>query len=281
MNANSRPAAPVTLKTWLRQAAAQLQAAGIRSARLDSELLLTYVLQVDRPYLISHDDEPLSQPVLVQLQALLERRLERVPLAYLTGYKEFYGHRFAVSPATLVPRPETEVLVAMAVDAMTPGAAMLDIGTGSGCVAISVGLAMKGLIPAPIIRAIDVSEAALAMARDNARALGADVDFYLEDFRQHQGMQHDVVAANLPYVNPAWQNSPELAHEPPEALYADDDGLALINELLAMTPALLRPGGQLLLEADPRQLDRITEKALESGLVLRQRQGCVVHLARP
>ena len=251
---------PTSVDTWLAAAAAQLQTAGIASSRLDSELLLSHVLQRPRHWLHAHGDSTLLHEQQVQAEQLLARRLQHEPLAYLVGHKEFYGRDFVVSPAVLVPRPETEQMITLLLQLIQPTQyTIADVGTGSGILAITTQLEL----PPCQVDAYDISPEALTIAQHNAQQHGAtSVNFIQSDLLAAAQQRYDVILANLPYVNPAWQRDDrETGHEPALALFAKDDGLALISTLLAQTKQWLTPSGLLILEADPCQHSRIIARA--------------------
>ena len=242
-----------------------LSNAGIASARLDSELILAHILRRSREWLLAHDATALTQPQQRQARQLLLQRTRHQPIAYLTGKRDFYGHSFLVNEQVLVPRPESEVILAM-LDELAQDhhlRTVLDVGTGSGCLAISIKLAHPDLA----VSACDISESALPVARLNAVRLlpsSQQVKFYQSDLLSDLpvGSQFDLIVANLPYLSPGQDGlSPELAYEPAIALYADDDGLSLIKQLITTAPARLTPGGYLLLEMDTDQIETVANYA--------------------
>ena len=242
-----------------------LSKAGIASARLDSELILTHVLQRSREWFLAHDAVALTQPQQQQARQLLLQRTRRQPIAYLTGRRDFYGHSFLVNEQVLVPRPESEAILAI-LDELAQDyhlSTVLDVGTGSGCLAISIKLAHPDLA----VSACDISESALPVARRNAARLlpsGQQIKFYQSDLLSNlpAGSQFNLIVANLPYLSPVKNGlSPELAYEPAIALYADDDGLSLIKQLVATAPDRLTPGGYLLLEMDTDQTETVASYA--------------------
>ena len=251
---------PTSVDTWLAAAAAQLRTAGIASSRLDSELLLSHVLQRPRHWLHAHGDSILLHEQHVQAEQLLARRLQHEPLAYLVRHKEFYGRDFAISPAVLVPRPETEQMITLLLQLIQPTQRTIaDVGTGSGILAITTQLEL----PQCQVDAYDISPKALAIAQRNAQQHDAtSVKFIQSDLLAVAQQRYDVILANLPYVDPAWQRDDrETAHEPALALFTKDDGLALIFTLLAQTEQWLAPSGLLILEADPCQHSHIIARA--------------------
>ena len=243
-----------------------LSEAGIASARLDSELILAHVLRRSREWLLAHDAVTLAQPQQRQARQLLLQRTRRQPIAYLTGRRDFYGHSFLVNEQVLVPRPESEVILAI-LDELAQDhhlRTVLDVGTGSGCLAISVKLTHPDLA----VSACDISKSALLVARRNAARLlpsGQQIKFYQSDLLSGLPVdsRFDLIVANLPYLSPGQDGlSPELAYEPAIALYADDDGLSLIKQLITTAPARLTPGGYLLLEMDTDQIEAVASYAI-------------------
>ena len=270
---------PTSVDTWLAAAAAQLRTAGIASGRLDSELLLSHVLQRPRHWLHAHGDSTLLHEQQVQAEQLLAQRLGHEPLAYLVGHKEFYGRDFVVSPAVLVPRPETEQMIALLLQLIQPTQRTIaDVGTGSGILAITAQLEL----PQCQVDAYDISPEALAIAQRNAQQHGAtSVHFIQSDLLAAAQQRYDVILANLPYVNPTWQRDDrETAHEPALALFAEDDGLALISTLLAQTEQWLAPSGLLILEADPCQHSRIIARAATHQLTHVRSEGYALAFAK-
>ena len=257
----------LSIADFLAISAKTLSKAGIASTRLDSELILAHVLRRSREWLLAHDATALTQSQQRQARQLLLQRTRRQPIAYLTGRRDFYGHSFLVNEQVLVPRPESEVILAMLDELMQANhpRTVLDVGTGSGCLAISIKLAHPDLA----VSACDISESALLVARRNAARLltsGQQVKFYQSDLLSDLpvGSQFDLIVANLPYLSPGQDGlSPELAYEPAIALYAGDDGLSLIKQLIATAPARLTPGGYLLLEMGADQIETVANYATD------------------
>ena len=242
-----------------------LSKAGIASARLDSELILAHILRRSREWLLAHDATALTQPQQQQARQLLLQRTRRQPIAYLTGRRDFYGHSFLVNEQVLVPRPESEVILAILDELAQDNhlRTVLDVGTGSGCLATSIKLAHPNLT----VSACDISKSALPVARRNAARLlpsGQQIKFYQSDLLNNLPVnsRFDLVVANLPYLSPGENGlSPELAFEPAIALYADDDGLSLIKQLITTAPARLTLGGYLLLEMNTDQIETVASYA--------------------
>jgi len=279
MNSNLPPKTPAntfTIADWLAEATRQLVFADIPSARLDAELLLAHTLRKPRTWLHGHGDETLSERHREIANARLDLRLDRVPVAYIIGHKEFYGRMFKVTTATLIPRPESESLIALLNEALPRNHSLLpealkvvDVGTGSGI----LGITAKLEHPELDVTLLDISRHALTVAQDNAATLNAEVNTLQSDLLTSYPFIADVIIANLPYVNPEWERSPETNHEPAEALFATNNGLSLIFELLIQSKEKLAYGGKLILEADPEQHPAIIKEATKYGLVLVKNDG--------
>jgi release factor glutamine methyltransferase len=236
----------------LAQATIQLRSEGVESPRLDAELLLAHVLGVNRAALFTRPDRPLTPKELTRYRDLVARRTDREPLAYIVGHREFFGLDFAVGPAVLIPRPETELLVEHALRRarrLGPTPEIADVGAGSG--AIAVALAVH--LPEATIFALDGSAEALAVAAENSRrhAVAGRVHCLHGDLVAPLPGPVDLIVANLPYVTTEeWKGlPPEIRdHEPRAALDGGPDGLALIRRLLPAAAPCLRPEGAILLE---------------------------------
>lgn len=249
----------MTINRWLDQTSAAFQTAGISSARLDAQVLLGRAMHQNRTWVLAHGDDVIPTDALAQLNDQAKRRCNREPLAYILGEREFYSRTFLVDSNVLIPRPETEQIIDTLKELNLPNdAELLDVGTGSGAIAVTAALEL----PQIHVSASDTSKQALATAQKNAERLGAKVYFFESDLLQH-ATTYTAIVANLPYVDQQWQRSPETKFEPAAALFADDGGLALINQLISQAPAHLKNGGYLLLEADPRQFDAIKNMSAE------------------
>ncbi len=258
----------MVISECLSQASTALRKVGIASAQLDAELILGYVMHKPREFLMAYPDMKISSSEANKINKLLQRRLNREPLAYILGRKEFYGREFSVNKNVLTPRPETEQLIEIlkkSLDTQTQSehdanAKILDIGTGSGILAITAKLEF----PNTQVFASDISPKALEVARQNARRLGANVKFMRSNLLSDISGQFDVILANLPYVAPEWQAEktyPELNFEPVIALFAKDNGLKLIKQLIVQTPQNLKRDGLLILEMDLQQIAEIANFA--------------------
>lgn len=283
MSANLPQQMPV-IKDWLKNATAELVAAEIPSAKLDAEIILAHTLRRSRTYLHAHDDETFSLRQLEIADARLRLRLDRTPIAYIVGHKEFYGRLFHVTPATLIPRPESEVIITLLkeyaaqtkLDLHKTSERLVDVGTGSGC----LGITAKKELPELDVTLIDVSRHALKVAENNAMRLDATVQTVRSNLLSDYPFAADYILANLPYVDSVWERSPETRHEPALALFAEDGGLALINKLIDQAPAHLKTGGLLFLEADPRQHAAIIKTAKNRGFAHQESRDFIVVLRK-
>jgi len=261
-----------TIARVLAWATEDLSRRGINdSPRLDSELLLSHALSVDRVKLIIDSQRPLEEEELARFRELVLRRRKHEPIAYILGEREFFGLRFSVNRHVLIPRPDTETLVNVALartQRLSEHGRALDVCTGSGCVAI----AFSKERPTWQVTGSDLSEEALAVARHNAWRLGAiwNLDFrpadLLAGFAGEAGF--DLIMANPPYVPDAEVPtlSPDIKlHEPAAALCGGPDGLALIRRLVKAAPSLLAPGGLLAIEVGAGQAPRVAKGLASYG----------------
>ena len=254
------------ISEWLKIATKSLKTASIPSARLDAELILANTLRKNRTYLHVHLDEEIDPRRFDIANARLDLRLDRVPIAYILGYKEFYGRKFTVSPSVLIPRPESEDLISLFLELTASEIAekvLIDVGTGSGCLGIAAKLERSNLS----VILSDISKPALNIAEKNANSLNADVHIQQQSLLNGQLKPVDYIFANLPYVDKNWDVSPELQYEPDIALFAEDKGLKLILQLISQAPRCLTPEGLLFIEADPQQHNRIIDEAVKNGFV--------------
>lgn len=251
----------MTISEWLAQTTNTLANERIPSAQLDSELILTHTINRPRTWLHAHGEDKLDDRQVEIANARVRLRQDHTPIAYIIGHKEFYGRRFMVSPAVLVPRPETEQIIELLkelspTDQSLPGIVtkrLVDVGTGSGCLGITAKLEFPDLD----VTLTDYSRHALKVALKNSKILHANVSMLESDLLTSYPYQPEIILSNLPYVDKSWDNSPDIEHEPAIALYADDDGLALIKQLIEHSEHRLAPSGLLILEADKRQIESI------------------------
>jgi len=262
-------------------AAGELAKAGVDTPRLDAELLVAHVLGKDRAYVFAHPNQELTQREQDELKACVSRRFMREPLPYITGKREFFKRTFFVSPAVLIPRQETETLVETVlrrIPKRNEGASplILDVGTGSGCIAITLALEL----PNVRVIACDVSPEALAVAQRNALSLipqnptaeHGGVSFRCADFPNELNDVAgclDVLVSNPPYVADCdfGKLPPEVAnYEPRIALFAGEDGLLFIKKIAQNARRFLKPGGLIALEVGVGQAERVSEMLAQSGI---------------
>ena len=236
--------------------------------RLDAQLLLGHQLQRERAWLIAHDDEELEAAAAAAFAQACQRRADGEPLAYLTGERGFHGLRLRVTPDVLVPRPDTETLVDWALDLLRtwppkPPPRVLDLGTGSGAIALAVAHGH----PAARLSATDLSPAALVVAQANAQRLGLVVEFAAGTWWQALpgDARFDLVLSNPPYIAGDDPHLPSLRHEPMLALTPGGDGLGALREIIAGAPAHLATGGWLLLEHGWDQADAVAALLRSAG----------------
>jgi release factor glutamine methyltransferase len=255
-----------TVGELLSSGTARLRRAGSESARLDTELLIGWAIGAERTVVIAHPEAPVGADAAAAVEAALRRREAGEPVAYIRGLKEFYGLAFAVDSRGLIPRPETELLVAEAEADVawrltsaprppgTPRVRVVDVGTGSGAIAITLAtlLRRRRMLPEVAIAAVDSSPAALDLARENAvaHAVADEVEFAQADLLPAGAPPFDLVLANLPYIPSSQIDGLPVAasFEPRLALDGGPDGLAVIRRLLAALPAGLAAEGSALLE---------------------------------
>jgi len=222
---------------WLAEAKLRLARAEVASPSLEGQMLAAHALLVDRSFVLTHPDHEF--PALAG-EHLLRKRERHEPLAYILGWREFYGRRFKVAPGVLIPRQETETLVEAALDFLRSlgssaggGPSVFDLGTGSGCIAITIKLEE----PPASVDAADISEKALEIARSNACELGADVRFEESDGLPRLNREFDLIVSNPPYVAANERLPAEIADfEPREALVAGETGLEFLNGSLSEPP---------------------------------------------
>jgi release factor glutamine methyltransferase len=236
----------------------------VDSPGLDADMILANLLGCDRTQLFARDDQRLSDQIAVLFQDGVRRRLRGIPVAYVTGWKEWYGLRLTVSPAVLIPRPETEGLADMAIARARaqPSCVVVDVGTGSGAIAIALARA----IPDAEVIAVDISASALDIAAENVATykLGHRIRLIEADLIEGLDRAPDVIVANLPYVPASLQDqlANEVLSEPHGALFADEEGTAAYRRLLQQlrdrnwTPVVM-------MEIDPDQVDRLTQMAAQ------------------
>ena len=279
----SLPPKMQTVNAWLKNAISELNNSNIKSASLDAELILASTLRKDRTYLHAHDNEAIPPRFLQIADARVALRKDHVPLAYILGSKDFYGRQFKVTPAVLVPRPESEQFIETLKDLMPKNESLfdsqitlVDVGTGSGV----LGITAKLEFPEINVTLLDIDRHALSIAKENTTRLEADDRQDTSNLLGSYYGKADFILANLPYVDKDW-NSPyllELGHEPEIALYANDDGLQFIKRIIIEAKHKLNKGGFLLIESDIRQQADIRRFARDNGYEVERTDGLVTTL---
>lgn len=262
----------MTIGEWLQTAIVQLQAAQIMTARLDVLVLLEDVLNKERSWLLAHPDQKLRSAQVEKLKSLLLRRISHEPLAYIRGKSEFYGREFAVNAHTLEPRPETETMIELLLKQVKSKKlkveSIVDVGTGSGCIAITAALEL----PDTKVYATDIDKKCLEVAQVNAKSRGADVTFYrgnlLEplstfDFQLSTGKLS--ILANLPYVPDNHTINQAALHEPRHAIFGGTDGLEYYRELFSQIDVMAQKPTVVLTESLPPQHQTLADIASRSG----------------
>jgi len=241
--------------------------------RLDAQLLLLHALGKpadDRSWLLAHDTDELAPAMLESFRALSLRRADGEPLAYIVGSKEFFGLALQVDQRVLVPRPDTETLVEWSLDVVKsqgPALQVLDLGTGSGAIALAIAHSLRAQGRQARVTAVDASVQALDLARENARRLGLTVDFIESNWLEQVSARFHLIASNPPYIASADPHLAALTHEPLQALAAGADGLDDIRRIIQQAPAHLLPGGWLLLEHGYDQAGPVRELLLRQGFL--------------
>ncbi len=290
----------MTVGDWIKQAEERLKAAGTSSVRLDAELILAHVLGQNRTWITTHSDEELETKIQTAANELLARRANREPLVHLTGVREFYGLEFKITPDVLTPRVETEQMAEWAIKYAPKDSKLIDIGTGSGAIAIAIATHRTDLA----ITATEVNDEALAVAQDNAKRHKTPIEFIKSDLwaglkpaqldavqdegahrkgsvqngtqsAEHSPQRRNASAArvafativtNLPYLQDDADLMPEVRREPAVALFGGPDGLDLYRRFLKDLPKYLEPGGYLFTECDPWQHEALITEAAKVGL---------------
>jgi release factor glutamine methyltransferase len=263
----------MTIGQALASAEQSLKQAGIGSHRLDALVLLEQASGLAREHLLAHPEEILGGKRLTVYRHLIRQRAQRVPVAQLTGRREFYGLEFEISPDVLTPRVETEKMVDLAVQFTPRHGRLLDMGTGSGALAVAIAQHRPDLE----VWASDVSKPALAVARRNATKHKLDIKFIQSDLwtafkppslrgAQRRGNLFKAIVTNLPYLRRDAELAPEVTKEPAVALFGGEDGLDIYRRFLRDLPQFLEPGGYILTECDPWQQPDLIKAASKVGL---------------
>ena len=273
----------MTIESWLESSTKKLSAAGISSAPIDALALVSYVLKISPEQIRAYPETNLDNYQITQLNDLVNRRVNDEPLAYLINLKAFYESDFYIDSNVLIPRPESEVIIEFALKAIDnlPNNKVLvaDIGTGSGCLGISIKLKRQAID----MTLCDISPQALNVAQKNATSLKTKVNIAQGNLLSpwlETSKKLDIIVANLPYVDKSWPRSKSTEYEPAISLFAPDNGLAIIKKLIVQTIDALNNNGYLILEADTRQLDLIVEFASQYNLRLVEKTNFVLLLQK-
>lgn len=253
----------LTLKEALAKAVDKLQQMEVPDADIDAWYLLSYVTGLDRAAFFLHEEEPMAEPDMIRYRDLVTKRAERIPLQHLTGEQEFMGLDFHVNEHVLIPRQDTECLVERVLP-YVDGKRVLDVCTGSGCIAIAIAKLGKPFI----VHGVDISEEALAVARQNATELNASVELFAGDLMTKMDGQYDVIVSNPPYIPPSVIEGlmPEVRlHEPMLALDGGQDGLEFYRRIARQAVTRLAPNGRLFLEIGCEQAAAVAEILQKQG----------------
>ena len=253
----------LTLKEALAKAVDKLQQMDVPDADIDAWYLLSYVTGLDRAAFFLHGEEPMAEPDMIRYRNLVTKRGERIPLQHLTGEQEFMGLDFHVNEHVLIPRQDTECLVERVLP-YVDGKRVLDVCTGSGCIAIAIAKLGKPFI----VHGVDISEEALAVARQNATELNASVELFAGDLMTEIDGQYDVIVSNPPYIPPSVIEGlmPEVRlHEPMLALDGGQDGLEFYRRIAEQAVTRLAPNGRLFLEIGCEQAAAVAEILQKQG----------------
>ena len=253
----------LTLKEALAKAVDKLQQMEVPDADIDAWYLLSYVTGLDRAGFFLHGEEPMAEPDMIRYCDLVTKRGERIPLQHLTGEQEFMGLDFHVNEHVLIPRQDTECLVERVLP-YVDGKRVLDVCTGSGCIAIAIAKLGKPFI----VHGVDISEEALAVARQNATELNASVELFAGDLMTRMDGQYDVIVSNPPYIPPSVIEGlmPEVRlHEPMLALDGGQDGLEFYRRIAGQAVTRLAPNGRLFLEIGCEQAAAVAEILQKQG----------------
>jgi release factor glutamine methyltransferase len=236
------------IREALRNAANRLESHRVSSPRLNAEVILAHCLGVDKTYLYTHDDRALDDAEFQKIEDALYERISGVPVQYIVGRQEFYGRYFLVNPDVLIPRPETEFIVEAVLDLHPhPGSSIIDVGTGSGCIGLTLALEL----PESHVTISDISYEALTTAKANAVQLGARSSIVCMDLLEAASGPFDIVVSNPPYVSRGESSRLQTEvreHEPHVALFGEEAGLAAYRKLIPSAENVLKKGGYLIME---------------------------------
>lgn len=252
----------MTFGEALKLGESKLKQAGINGGRLDTQILLEFVTGKDRSSILAHEEDQFTAEQEDQFTSLISKRAERIPLVHLTHTREFYGIDLYIDDDVLTPRVETEKMVEFAVKHVPQNGKLIDIGTGSGAIAIAI----KTHRPDLEVWATEVNDEALAVARRNIENLKLDIKLVKSDLFSNVSQVFDAVATNLPYLQNDADLMPEVQKEPAVALFGGDDGLDIYRRFLKDLPKHLNPNGFLFTECDPWQQEHLKTEAAKINL---------------
>lgn len=260
-----------TIQDWLSNNTRELIESDIDSARLDCLVMLEDALKKPREWLLAHGDHSISASEEQALEGMLGERLNHVPLAYIIGHKEFYGRNFVVNPSVLIPRPESEDMIEILLGLdESYFENVMDVGTGSGCLAITAKLEL----PSITVVAIDNSEVALIIAVKNAERFGVDISFEKSNLLESAELTNkSIILANLPYVPDSLITSEEIKREPATAIFSGPDGMSHYAKLWGQLCAVQLKQISIITESLPDQHSKMTKLANKSGYYLNQTNG--------
>ncbi len=256
----------MTFREIFQKASGQLKDAGIESNVLDAEVIISHVADIERHRILIDADKEVDFSLQEEIFRLIEKRCKNIPVSYLTGYREFYSLNFEVNENVLIPRPETELLVDMAIYHAPQKGSVLDLCTGSGCVAISLKHSRRDLS----VSASDISPDAIECARVNCEAIlgEGEIEFRQGDlFSPWREDLFDAIISNPPYVNPGIKNTlqQDLTYEPSIALYCDDEGRSIIRKIIEESSQYLSESGIVMLEIGSDMKSFVVELGRENG----------------
>lgn len=258
----------MTYSKIYKKTVSELEAAGIESAEIDARVLLEFSTKKSREFLLAHQEYQLSDRQINDLEKLVERRRLHEPIAYIVGHKEFFGLDFIVTPNVLIPRPETELLVEQAIEFIKSKVRkvksplkILDLGTGSGNIIISISKACSSQLTSNSYTASDISTKTLKIAKKNAERHHVKVKFIKSDLFENINGKFDLIVANLPYVPVGGSKDEEIKYEPQKAIFAVDNGAAIIKKFLYDAKKHMNNDGLILAEVDPRNANEINKYA--------------------
>lgn len=257
-----------TFLDFYKKTVKDLKKNGILSAEIDAQIIFEFVTKKSRKFLLLNPDYELKKSEIVKIEKNVKLRCTHYPISYITGKKEFFGLGFDVSPDTLIPRPETELIVEKALEFIEENKdrklSILDVGTGSGNIIISIAKNTKSIGQKIIFFASDISDKALRVAKKNNKKHRTKIIFKKSDLFSNIRGKFDLIIANLPYVPESGSANNEIRFEPKEAIFSGKDGTTTILRFLKQVKKHLAKNGEILIEADPRNIKKIQEYALQT-----------------